>query len=568
MDHGRTPAVPPLSLSLPPVPSRPPPSAVLPAAVPAVAEQQQPPPPSRPPPSLSMYLAHAPQKPPPAYSLSFSQQQPPAPGHAPPVRTLPSPRALLRPPPPPKAGRRKLSHSSPERARTHSEGEESDDMRELLAAARGEDLAGASIIAAVVSDLECSDHEGGGLRRKHGVRNLQSLVSGQQATDAASASVDDRGASHRSGDVVDLVTALSNVVGPEYSMHLKNSVSQARDDISTALRKSTSRKRETDEMADIEIAREAPPTNGTPFYQPEANAKPLTPEEERLHHCFNVVSELYHTEKTYIKDLELIIWLFLVPLRGILTEKELKSIFCNIEQVYDTNKLLLENLASVCENITVETFKVPALGTIFLNAGLCDVYNEYCKQQEPSRRAVAQTLKEKESFRDFIAASKLNTELKNLDMEAYLVKPVQRICRYPLLLRELLKCLPPDCPERPDLEKVKSELEEIPARINESMAMCVKVEQIKSQMYNSMDPAAVDGIFAGQDIIRHGEMTLVRSQTKKRRVEMLLLSQKLVMLEPGKVPRVIDLHTATFAEKAETGSTRQAGLLFILRCYC
>lgn len=47
------------------------------------------------------------------------------------------------------------------------------------------------------------------------------------------------------------------------------------------------------------------------------------------------------------------------------------------------------------------------------------------------------------SIRTFLCSCQLSSKA-DLSLEAYLLSPVQRICKYPLLLKELLKCSSPD----------------------------------------------------------------------------------------------------------------------------
>ena len=52
--------------------------------------------------------------------------------------------------------------------------------------------------------------------------------------------------------------------------------------------------------------------------------------------------------------------------------------------------------------------------------------------------------------------------MKQLTLESYLIKPIQRICKYPLLLREVLKKTPET---HPDFKDANDALEKIEAVI-------------------------------------------------------------------------------------------------------
>jgi hypothetical protein len=48
---------------------------------------------------------------------------------------------------------------------------------------------------------------------------------------------------------------------------------------------------------------------------------------------------------------------------------------------------------------------------------------------------------------------------KGLGLESYLIKPVQRLLKYPLLLKELRKCTPPDDAEYALIEHALGQIE-------------------------------------------------------------------------------------------------------------
>lgn len=138
--------------------------------------------------------------------------------------------------------------------------------------------------------------------------------------------------------------------------------------------------------------------------------------DERIAGLFHSVSELYCafcltcfltlsvTENTYLKDLEVIISVFYNPLlelakSGLIPSKEMWNIFSNIADVYQLNKCvfvfvvclvffsvndclfsnctfrnLLEQLDSVCKDMSIENFQCPPVGNFFLNMALLIPY--------------------------------------------------------------------------------------------------------------------------------------------------------------------------------------------------
>lgn len=67
------------------------------------------------------------------------------------------------------------------------------------------------------------------------------------------------------------------------------------------------------------------------------------------------------------------------------------------------------------------------------------MYAIYCSNHENASRVYERLLQTNPQFNEWINLQKLNPATKGAGLESYLIKPVQRLCRYPLLLRELIK---------------------------------------------------------------------------------------------------------------------------------
>jgi hypothetical protein len=61
----------------------------------------------------------------------------------------------------------------------------------------------------------------------------------------------------------------------------------------------------------------------------------------------------------------------------------------------------------------------------------------------------------------------------NLLKADYLIKPVQRLCKYPLLFKELRKFLLPDDPQLPILNEVISEVEKFAEIANTNVCLVI-----------------------------------------------------------------------------------------------
>ncbi|XP_021366305.1 triple functional domain protein-like isoform X1 [Mizuhopecten yessoensis] len=147
-----------------------------------------------------------------------------------------------------------------------------------------------------------------------------------------------------------------------------------------------------------------------------------------------IMAELLQTERTYVKDLEICIKCYQnemmintnnVPL-GIVGKY--KIIFCNIEEIHDFhNRIFLKELEKY-ETIPED------VGHCFVTwAAKFSIYVTYCKNKPDSNQLLVEHAGT--FFEECQQKHKLNEPLAS-----YLIKPVQRITKYQLLLKDLLSC--------------------------------------------------------------------------------------------------------------------------------
>jgi hypothetical protein len=119
------------------------------------------------------------------------------------------------------------------------------------------------------------------------------------------------------------------------------------------------------------------------------------------------------------------------------------------------------------------------------------VYTEYLKNHEAANKKL-QVLQRNQKVSIWLNecrewASDLTTAW---DLDSLLVKPVQRILKYPLLLSELLDSTPNDHPDRIHLQNALQEVTDISVRINEMKKRADLVGQVVGRKRNQSDVRA------------------------------------------------------------------------------
>eukprot|EP00123_Amoebidium_parasiticum_P017408 comp23839_c0_seq1/m.41616 comp23839_c0_seq1/g.41616 ORF comp23839_c0_seq1/g.41616 comp23839_c0_seq1/m.41616 type:complete len:1077 (-) comp23839_c0_seq1:287-3517(-) len=157
--------------------------------------------------------------------------------------------------------------------------------------------------------------------------------------------------------------------------------------------------------------------------------------------------ELYLSEVAYVKDLNSTIVLFYRPLQKfqILPSDVVEDIFGDIPKLHRLNKRFLEDLEEKKKEqwpvyTDVSDVLLPFFGSIYAN------YCNHCQKTKACSARVVELLESNKMFADFMSTLTKNEGVDVLGLNSYLIKPLQRITKYNLLLRELLRYTPPDHP--------------------------------------------------------------------------------------------------------------------------
>ncbi|XP_036192262.1 dynamin-binding protein isoform X5 [Myotis myotis] len=190
------------------------------------------------------------------------------------------------------------------------------------------------------------------------------------------------------------------------------------------------------------------------------------PEQRMLEKRAKVVEELHQTERDYVRDLEMCIERIMVPLQQAqIPNIDFEGLFGNMQMVIKVSKQLLADLEIS-----------DAVGPVFLDHRdeLEGTYKAYCQNHDEAT-SLLEIYEKDERIQKHLQDSV--AELKSLYSEwgctnyinlgSFLIKPVQRVMRYPLLLMELLNSTPESHPDKVPLTNAVLAVKEINVNINE-----------------------------------------------------------------------------------------------------
>lgn len=156
--------------------------------------------------------------------------------------------------------------------------------------------------------------------------------------------------------------------------------------------------------------------------------------------------ELLETEQRYGEDLQLMMTEFHDPLNGaksVLGGVSVTELFTNLPELLTTHKRLLRKLkeaVSVAERRGDWDLTSVDVGRVFLSCGavMLQAFERYCSNSGRALSTLKALEKDSPVFRLFLGAARDdNPSLRRQDMRSFLILPVQRIARYPLLLQRI-----------------------------------------------------------------------------------------------------------------------------------
>ncbi|KAJ8290396.1 hypothetical protein GJAV_G00012300 [Gymnothorax javanicus] len=249
-------------------------------------------------------------------------------------------------------------------------------------------------------------------------------------------------------------------------------------------------------------------------------AKAMAP-NPKLTYVDRVVMEIIETERMYVRDLRSIVEDYLAHIIDTadlpLKPEQVSDLFGNIEDIYEFNSELLQTL-DMCESDPV------AIAKCFVDKSEdFEIYTQYCTNYPNSVAALTDCMRSKplaKFFRDRQASLK-----RSLPLGSYLLKPVQRILKYHLLLQEIAKHYDPQEEGYEVIEEAIDTMTGVAWYINDMKRKhehAVRLQEVQSLLIN----------WKGPDLTTYGELVLegtFRVHRAKRERTLFLFEKMLII---------------------------------------
>ena len=271
-------------------------------------------------------------------------------------------------------------------------------------------------------------------------------------------------------------------------------------------------------------------------------------ETEAEHTAFrntkSLVQELVNTERKYVEDLRDIVvgYKDKFESQSKAPNCNVNIIFGNIEDIYHFhNKIFLGELEKAIESNTI--------GSVFCNnIANFEMYASYCKNKPKSENFLSQ-------LTDKTLIIECQRELNHvLDLSSYLLKPVQRIMKYHLILEKVLKYTPGRATKRRvQLEEALDIMERVPRYANDAIHL------MGLEGYNG------DTESLGQLLLQESFLVYVNGQKKPTTRQIFAFEHAMLFSKPvttkGLTSRKITAHQPQYSFKnhlplSQVGLTR------------
>ncbi|XP_061757400.1 pleckstrin homology domain-containing family G member 3-like [Nerophis ophidion] len=210
-----------------------------------------------------------------------------------------------------------------------------------------------------------------------------------------------------------------------------------------------------------------------------------------------VVMEIIETERAYVRDLRMIVEDYLAHIIDqvdlAIRPEQVCFLFGNIEDIYEFNSELLQDL-DLCDRDAVAVAKCFVMKSQYF-----DIYTQYCTNYPNSVLALTECMQD--SSLAIFFQSRQNTLKSSLPLGSYLLKPVQRILKYHLLLQEIAKHFDPEEEGYEVVEEAISTMTSVAWYINDMKRKhehAVRLQEVQSLLLN----------WKGPDLTTYGELVL------------------------------------------------------------
>ncbi|XP_052438172.1 rho guanine nucleotide exchange factor 26 isoform X2 [Carassius gibelio] len=256
-------------------------------------------------------------------------------------------------------------------------------------------------------------------------------------------------------------------------------------------------------------------------------------ERKRQEAIFEVIS----SEHSYLHSLEILVRLFKNSneLSEIINKTDHHHLFSNIVDVCDASKKFFKELKDRHQqNIVINDISDIVLRHAQSNF---DPYVTYCSNEVYQQRTLQRLLNKSPSIKEVLTRIEAHPDCRNLPMISFLILPMQRVTRLPLLMDTICQKTPKDSASYEACKKALHFLSKLVRKCNEGARTMERTEMlytINSQLEFKIKPFPL--VSSSRWMVKRGELTafvegngIFSKKTSRQQVYFFLFNDVLIV---------------------------------------
>ncbi|KAJ8367820.1 hypothetical protein SKAU_G00078480 [Synaphobranchus kaupii] len=260
----------------------------------------------------------------------------------------------------------------------------------------------------------------------------------------------------------------------------------------------------------------------------------LSPEErKRQEAIFEVIS----SEHSYLHSLEILVRMFKnsTELSDTMTKTESHHLFSNIADVCEASKKFFSDL----EDKHQHNFFIDDISDIVDKHAQSnfDPYVTYCSNEVYQQRTLQRLVTRNPSFKEVLTRIESHQDCRNLPMISFLILPMQRVTRLPLLIDTICQKTPKDSAHYDACKKALQSVSKLVRQCNEGARRMERTEMmytINSQLDFKIKPFPL--VSSSRWMVKRGELTafveengIFLKRTSRQQVYFFLFNDVLIV---------------------------------------
>ncbi|XP_041849755.1 rho guanine nucleotide exchange factor 26-like isoform X2 [Melanotaenia boesemani] len=256
-------------------------------------------------------------------------------------------------------------------------------------------------------------------------------------------------------------------------------------------------------------------------------------ERKRQEAIFEVIS----SEHSYLHSLEILIRLFKnsAELSETMTKTEHHHLFSNITDVCEASQKFFKEL----EERHQQSIVIDDISDIVCKHAHSsfDPYITYCSNEVYQQRTLQKLVSKNPAFKEVLTRIEGHPDCRNLPMISFLILPMQRITRLPLLMDTICQKMPKESAQYEECKKALQAVSKVVRRCNEGARRMERTEMmytINSQLEFKIKPFPL--VSSSRWMVKRGELTafvedsgIFLKRTSRQQVYFFLFNDVLIV---------------------------------------